>query len=136
MQRLRITHPAEILDKATQNRIRLDCILGDALRSTEAQLQWRQILRGHFADMSMASTGRHGTETSCSSASCNQTRLIFVDKILHESFECRERGIQFSTAAALKEGIQQEVKASAQRSHMEHAKDGMAVMQALLEAIQ
>ena len=65
-------------------------------------------------------------------------RLIQVDKILSETFECEECGQCFDTQTALRRHCfkfhlvedqklerQREVKNQAHQSQMEHAKDGM-----------
>ena len=93
MHRLGISHPAALLDRALQNLERADCFLGVALRPSEAQLQWRHMLRAQIG---------HALRLGHSAASA---RLVPVDRIIHETFTCKDCGVSFSTAAALKRHV-------------------------------
>ena len=126
MHRLCLPDPIRRLHQAILNRQHLDASLGPLLCPSEAQLQWRAVL---LSQMAMA-------ERECPVS--GPARVIPVDRILEERFECPECSQQFSTAAALKrhrykqhlaederQDRQLEVKQHACSSHMEHAQDGL-----------
>ncbi|CAE7846922.1 unnamed protein product, partial [Symbiodinium necroappetens] len=105
--------------------------LPDPVRPDAALQQWRWLVRGHLFDAKHF--WLHTAETA--SPSC---KLVPVDHVIHEVFDCKECGQQFSTAAALKkhhfethfdEEQQQarsaEVAAARNTPNMEHALNGM-----------
>ena len=138
LHRHRIRHPTEWILQAIKNREALDAHLGSKIRPGEAQLQWRQMLRGCLQTAKPEHAVIRQSPTVDDPDRVHNVRLIPVDKIIHEVFECNECGIRFSTAAALKRHTflqhfaeeqrlarQQEVKQSAQQANMEHARSGM-----------
>ena len=126
MHRLCLPDPIRRLHQAILNRQSLDAYLGPLLYPSEAQLQWRAVLLSQMAMAERANPDQ------------GPARVIPVDRILEERFECPECSQQFSAAAALKrhrykqhfaederQDRQLEVKQHARSSHMEHAQDGL-----------
>ena len=127
-RRMGLKDPTTHMVRSLERREASDTLLGTQLQPTQAQLQWRHILRAHLTAAQQPATHTHSP----------LTRLVPVDCVLHELFECNTRGQQFSTAAALKrhcflmhmdEQEQAErrttLKAHAQQASMEHSKDGL-----------
>ena len=90
MKRMGIAHPVERLRQAILNRQRMDTYLDPLLFPAEAQLQWRHIL---LNQVTLAEWG---------SSDLGAARVVPVDRVIDEVFECPECSQQFSTPAALK----------------------------------
>ncbi|CAE7330418.1 unnamed protein product, partial [Symbiodinium sp. CCMP2456] len=95
------------------------------------QLQWRALVRGQLFETSGSPWG------ACPSLTIS-SKLVCVEKVIHEIFTCEDCGQQFATPAALKrhqfcmhmtadqkEARTQEVQQARKHSPMEHSKDGM-----------
>ena len=131
MYRMKLPHPVDVLLKAVTSRAYMDEELGDAIRPNQAQLQRRSMLRAHLADADILKS--RSTPPSLSPA-----RLIPVDKVVEEVFECEHCGQQFAMAAAQKrheylvhmtegdqEARQLDVRSHSVQAPMEHSQDGM-----------
>ncbi|CAE7445631.1 unnamed protein product, partial [Symbiodinium microadriaticum] len=103
-----------------------------------AQLQWRHILRAHLAEVQQPAPTAAGPSA----------RLVPVDSVIHEIFECTTCGQQFSTAAALKRHeYQMHMNEAAQaslcpslvimagpapRNHLEESTDELKLIESLI----
>ncbi|CAE7633009.1 unnamed protein product [Symbiodinium sp. CCMP2592] len=134
IKRLKLPSPVQRLQQAFTRRMELDAHLGPSLQLTEEQRQWRHLVRGQlFATMANL------WQPQCLEPSPEaKARVVCVEKVLHETFECEICGQQFVSQASLGhhqyskhfDAEQQEARdvervQARKASPMEHALDGM-----------
>ncbi|CAE6942520.1 unnamed protein product [Symbiodinium sp. CCMP2592] len=131
IDRLRLPDPVRRLQQALTRREQQDSALGEAIRPGREQLQWRSMVRGHLFDSMCVWQARPEDQNL-------QSRLVPVQLVLHEQYECEVCGQCFSTQAShrrhmylnhfdheQKQKRDAEVHAALMHSNMEHSVDGM-----------
>ncbi|CAE7801944.1 Crnkl1 [Symbiodinium sp. CCMP2592] len=97
VKRLQLPSPVQRLQRAFTRRLELDAHLGPSLQLTDEQQQWRHLVRGQlFATMANL------WQPQCLVPSQEaKARVVCVEKVLHETFECEICGQYFMSQASL-----------------------------------